>query len=92
MCPSSATLLSEKGPFPTKKGTEFERKQKREEDVARGNHDAPTSTVHGKHSQAREFIFKWIRVDVAPQMAFQFIKSRPKNLVISFFGWSDAQF
>ena len=67
-------IVFDGGPLPAKKGTEHERKQKREENLARGN----ALTAQGKHSQAREFYLKCI--DVTPQMAFQFIKVRPKNL------------
>ena len=57
------------GPLPAKKGTENERKQKREDNRARGN----VFLAQGKHSQAREYFLKCI--DVTPQMAFQFIKA-----------------
>lgn len=61
-------IVFDGGPLPAKKGTEHERKQKRDENLARGN----ALTAQGKHSQAREFYLKC--VDVTPQMAFQFIK------------------
>ena len=66
-------IVFDGGPLPAKKGTERERKQKRDENLARGN----TLAAQGKHSQAREFYLKCI--DVTPQMAFQFIKVRPQN-------------
>jgi exonuclease-1 len=68
-------IVLDGGLLPAKKGTEYERKQKREENLARGN----TFTAQGKHSQARECYLK--AVDVSPQMAFQFIKVRPKNFL-----------
>lgn len=57
------------GPLPAKRSTERDRKQRREENLAR----AKALTAEGKHSQAREFYAKC--VDVTPQMAFQFIKA-----------------
>lgn len=69
-------IVFDGGPLPAKKGTDYERKQKREENLARGK----ALAAQGKHSQAREFYLKCI--DVTPQMAFQFIKVRPRNLVI----------
>lgn len=57
------------GPLPAKKGTENERKQKREDARARGK----VFLAQGKHAQARECFLKCI--DVTPQMAFQFIKA-----------------
>lgn len=61
-------IVFDGGPLPAKRGTEQERKQKREENLARGN----ALAAQGKHSQARECYVKC--VDVTPQMAFQFIK------------------
>ena len=61
-------IVFDGGPLPAKKGTESERKQKREENLARGK----ALVAQGKHSQARECFIKC--VDVTPQMAFQFIK------------------
>ena len=61
-------IVFDGGPLPAKKGTESERKQKREENLARGK----AFLAQGKHSQARECFIKC--VDVTPQMAFQFIK------------------
>jgi exonuclease-1 len=58
------------GPLPAKKGTEVERKQRRDENLAKGN----ALAAQGKHSQAREYYVKCI--DVTPQMAFQLIKVR----------------
>ncbi|PPQ66528.1 hypothetical protein CVT26_009501 [Gymnopilus dilepis] len=57
------------GPLPAKKGTEAERKQKREESLAKGK----ALLAQGKHSQARDCFVKC--VDVTPQMAYQFIKA-----------------
>lgn len=59
------------GPLPAKKGTESERKQRRDENLAKGNALAAQS----KHQQARDLYVKCI--DVTPQMAFQLIKVRP---------------
>ena len=69
-------IVFDGGLLPAKKGTEHERKKKREENLARGNAFA----VQGKLSQARECYLKGI--DVSPQMAFQFIKVRFKNLLV----------
>ncbi|KAH7923456.1 PIN domain-like protein [Leucogyrophana mollusca] len=57
------------GPLPAKKGTESERKQRRDDNLAKAN----SLAAQGKHSQAREFYVKC--VDVTPQMAFQLIKA-----------------
>lgn len=62
-------IVFDGGPLPAKKGTEKERKQKREENLARGK----AFEQQGKHSQARECFIKCI--DVTPQMAYQFIKA-----------------
>jgi exonuclease 1 len=56
------------GPLPAKKGTEKERKLKRDENLAKAN----LLASQGKHTQAREFYMKC--VDVTPQMAYQLIK------------------
>jgi len=61
-------IVFDGGPLPAKKGTEKERKQKREEYLAKGN----AFMAQGKSSLARECFVKC--VDVTPQMAFQFIK------------------
>ena len=53
------------GPLPAKKGTDSERKRKRDENLAR----ATALTAQGKLSQARECYVKC--VDVTPQMAYQ---------------------
>jgi exonuclease-1 len=63
-------IVFDGGFLPAKKGTEYERRQKREESLARGN----ALAAKGKHYQAREFYLK--SIDVTPQMAFQFIKVR----------------
>ncbi|KAF9500687.1 PIN domain-like protein [Pleurotus eryngii] len=57
------------GPLPAKRGTESERKQRREENLARGH----ALAAQGKHSQARDYYVKC--VDVTPQMAYQLIKA-----------------
>ncbi|KDR79971.1 hypothetical protein GALMADRAFT_62406 [Galerina marginata CBS 339.88] len=62
-------IVFDGGPLPAKKGTESERKQKREENLARGK----AFIAQGKHSQARDCFIKC--VDVTPQMAFQLIKA-----------------
>ncbi|TFK38046.1 PIN domain-like protein [Crucibulum laeve] len=62
-------IVFDGGPLPAKKGTEKERKAKRDESLARGN----ALAAQGKHSQARECYIKC--VDVTPQMAYQFIKA-----------------
>ncbi|KAG8216940.1 PIN domain-like protein [Butyriboletus roseoflavus] len=56
------------GPLPAKKGTESERRERREDNLAKAN----ALASQGKHSQAREFYVKC--VDVTPQMAYQLIK------------------
>lgn len=61
-------IVFDGGPLPAKKGTESDRKLKREENLARAN----ALAVQGRHGQAREYYVKC--VDVTPQMAFQFIK------------------
>jgi 5'-3' exonuclease len=63
-----AYVVFDGGHLPAKKGTELERRQKREENVARGH----ALAAQGRHLQAREFYAKC--VDVTPQMAFQLIK------------------
>ena len=70
-------IVFDGGLLPAKKGTEYERKKKREENLARGNAFA----MQGKCSQARECYLK--AVDVSPQMAFQLIKVRPRNLLVT---------
>lgn len=61
-------IVFDGGPLPAKKGTETDRKKKREESLRRGN----ALAAQGKHSEAREHYTKC--VDVTPQMAYQFIK------------------
>lgn len=61
-------IVFDGGPLPAKKGTEVDRKRKRDENLARAN----SLAAQGKHTQARDFYVKC--VDVTPQMAFQFIK------------------
>ncbi|KAH9941805.1 PIN domain-like protein [Epithele typhae] len=62
-------LVFDGGPLPAKQGTESDRKQRREENLARAN----ALAAQGNHSQAREFYVKC--VDVTPQMAYQLIKA-----------------
>ncbi|PSS36962.1 hypothetical protein PHLCEN_2v1178 [Hermanssonia centrifuga] len=62
-------IVFDGGPLPAKKGTESDRKKKREENLARAN----ALAAQGKHTQARDFYVKC--ADVTPQMAFQFIKA-----------------
>ncbi|KAJ2925261.1 hypothetical protein H1R20_g11856, partial [Candolleomyces eurysporus] len=62
-------IVFDGGPLPAKKGTESERRKKREENLARGK----ALTAQGKHTQARECYIKC--ADVTPQMAFQLIKA-----------------
>ncbi|EGO03709.1 hypothetical protein SERLA73DRAFT_101960 [Serpula lacrymans var. lacrymans S7.3] len=62
-------IVFDGGPLPAKKGTEAERKQRRDENLAKAN----ALAVQGKHTQAREYYVKC--VDVTPQMAFQLIKA-----------------
>ena len=77
-CGIKPYIVFDGGLLPAKKGTESERKQKREENLARGN----ALAAQGKYSQAREFYLK--AIDVTPQMAFQLIKVRPTNLLVIF--------
>ncbi|KAF9557610.1 PIN domain-like protein [Agrocybe pediades] len=62
-------IVFDGGPLPAKKGTEKERRQKRDEHRAKGH----ALLAQGKASLARECFIKC--VDVTPQMAFQFIKA-----------------
>ncbi|CAL1699692.1 unnamed protein product [Somion occarium] len=62
-------IVFDGGPLPAKKGTESERKQRRDENLDRAN----SLAAQGKHTQAREFYVKCI--DVTPQMAYQLIKA-----------------
>ena len=61
-------IVFDGGPLPAKKGTESERKKRRDENLALANKLA----AEGKHAQAREYYVKC--VDVTPGMAYQFIK------------------
>lgn len=61
-------LVFDGGPLPAKKGTENDRKQRRDEARARGD----ALAAAGKYSQAREFYLK--SIDITPQMAYQLIK------------------
>ncbi|KAI0066883.1 PIN domain-like protein [Artomyces pyxidatus] len=63
------------GPLPAKRGTEVERRQRRAENLARGN----ALAAQGRHAQARECYCKC--VDVTPQMAYQLTKAlRAENV------------
>ncbi|KAI0947714.1 hypothetical protein AcW1_009409 [Taiwanofungus camphoratus] len=62
-------IVFDGGPLPAKKGTELERKKRRDENLAR----ADGLAAQGRHGQAREYYVKCI--DVTPQMAYQFIKA-----------------
>lgn len=61
-------IVFDGGPLPAKTGTETERKQRREENLAK----AKTLASQGRHKEAREYFVKC--VDVTPQMAYQLIK------------------
>lgn len=61
-------IVFDGGPLPAKKGTESERKKKRDENLSMANKLA----AQGKHTQAREYYVKC--VDVTTEMAYQFIK------------------
>ncbi|KAG6888721.1 hypothetical protein C0992_007630 [Termitomyces sp. T32_za158] len=62
-------LVFDGGPLPAKKGTENDRKQRRDEARARGD----ALAAAGKYGQARESYLK--SIDVTPQMAYQLIKA-----------------
>ncbi|KAI0032416.1 PIN domain-like protein [Vararia minispora EC-137] len=57
------------GPLPAKRGTEVERRQRREECKRKGD----ALAKQGRHKEAREFYCK--AVDVTPEMAYQVIKA-----------------
>ncbi|KAG7095376.1 hypothetical protein E1B28_006133 [Marasmius oreades] len=68
-------IVFDGGPLQAKRGTESERKKKREDNIAKGHMFA----AQGNHSAARECYTK--AVDVTPQMAFQLIKAlRAENV------------
>ncbi|KAG0706957.1 exodeoxyribonuclease 1 [Suillus ampliporus] len=68
-------IVFDGGPLPAKTGTETERKQRREENLAK----AKTLASQGRHKEAREYFVKCI--DVTPQMAYQLIKAlRAENV------------
>lgn len=68
-------LVFDGGPLPAKRGTENERRERREENLMRGN----ALAAQGRHAQARELYCKCL--DVTPQMAYQFIKAlRAENV------------
>ncbi|KAG2069184.1 PIN domain-like protein [Suillus decipiens] len=68
-------IVFDGGPLPAKMGTETERKQRREENLAK----AKTLASQGRHKEAREYFVKCI--DVTPQMAYQLIKAlRAENV------------
>lgn len=68
-------IVFDGGPLPAKRGTETDRKRKRDENLTEANRLA----AQGKHSQAREYYVKC--VDVTPEMAYQFIKASFFNRV-----------
>lgn len=61
-------IVFDGGPLPAKKGTEIERRKRREENLRQ----ARDLEARGRHSEARDCYVKCI--DVTPQMAFQVIK------------------
>lgn len=61
-------IVLDGGPLPAKRGTESERKKRRDENLAIANR----FSAEGKHTQAREYYVKC--VDVTTEMAYQFIK------------------
>ena len=61
-------IVFDGGPLPAKRGTDTERKKRREENLALANKLA----AEGKHTQAREYYAKC--VDVTTEMAYQLIK------------------
>ena len=61
-------IVFDGGPLPAKRGTDSERKRKRDDNLAEGNRLAS----QGKHKQARDYYVKC--VDVSPEMAYQLIK------------------
>ena len=61
-------IVFDGGPLPAKKGTESERKKRRDDNLAMAN----KLTAQGKHAQAREYYVKC--VDVTTEVAYQFIK------------------
>ncbi|KAG2154183.1 PIN domain-like protein [Suillus bovinus] len=68
-------IVFDGGPLPAKMGTESERKQRREENLAK----AKALASQGRHKEAREYFVKCI--DVTPQMAYQLIKAlRAENV------------
>ena len=69
-------IVFDGGLLPAKKESEYERKIRREENLAHGH----ALLAQGEHSQAHKFYMKGI--DVTPQMAFQFIKVRPMDFLV----------
>jgi exonuclease-1 len=63
-------MVFDGGPLPAKKGTEVERRKRREENLKQ----ARELEARGKHSEARDYYVKC--VDITPQMAYQVIKVR----------------
>jgi exonuclease-1 len=62
-------IVFDGGPLPAKRGTEVERRKRREENLKQ----ARVLEAKGKQSQARDFYVKC--VDITPQMAYQVIKA-----------------
>ena len=73
-------IVFDGGPLPAKRGTEVERKKKREENLKQ----ARALEARGRHSEARECYIKC--VDVTPQMAFQVIKVSDDSLYYTMIG------
>jgi exonuclease 1 len=67
-------IVFDGGHLPAKRGTEIERRKKREENLKL----ARELETRGKHSEAREYYVKC--VDITPQMAHQVIKVSPDQL------------
>lgn len=67
-------IVFDGGPLPAKKGTESDRKKRREENMKLGDQLASV----GRHKEARDYYVKC--VDVTPQMAYQLIKVRSDTL------------
>jgi exonuclease 1 len=66
-------IVFDGGQLPAKRGTEADRRKKREENLRQ----ARDLEAKGKHSEARECYVKC--VDITPQMAYQVIKVSAQN-------------
>jgi exonuclease 1 len=78
-------IVFDGGPLPAKRGTESERRQRRDDNLARGH----ALAAQGKAAQAREYYCK--AIDVTPQMAFQLIKVCHMRRVTFSFAYNCAQ-